>query len=244
LFSPRFAAEESRIRDAYSRRDDGARYAWMNPGHLFLLHERERRTLALLARSGFADLDGKRVLAVGCGRGTWLRSLIQWGARPELTFGVDLLPERIAEARRLCPAGVQLRCGNAADLEFPSGIFDLVLQSAVFTSILDPTLKRRIASEMLRVLRPGGMVLWYDYHVDNPANPDVRGVGRREIETLFAGCPLRLERITLLPPMARRLAPRSWLLCQLLERVPWLCTHYLGAIRQPGPSPAGFATCE
>jgi hypothetical protein len=88
---------------------------------------------------------------------------------------------------------------------------------------------------MLRVVKPRGVILWYDYHVNNPWNPDVRGVKKQEIRHLFPGCRVDLQRLTLAPPLARRLAPYSFLLCCLLEKIPLLCTHYLGVIRrEPG----------
>jgi len=37
-------------------------------------------------------------------------------------------------------------------------------------------MKKKIAGEMLRVLKPSGFILWYDYHMNNPKNPDVRGL--------------------------------------------------------------------
>jgi hypothetical protein len=89
-----------------------------------------------------------------------------------------------------------------------------------------------MAAEMLRVVKPTGLILWYDYHVNNPWNKDVRGVKRREIYELFPNCQIDLERITLLPPLARALAPYSYLACYLMEKFPLLCTHYLGAIRK------------
>src|SRR5207245_4975939 len=101
-----------------------------------------------------------------------------------------------------------------------------------FTSILDSRMKRTIASEMVRVLKPHGLILWYDYHVNNPRNPDVRGVKKQEIHQLFPGCRIALERITLAPPLVRLLAPYSWLACCLLEGIPFLCTHYLGVIQK------------
>ena len=93
-------------------------------------------------------------------------------------------------------------------------------------------MQRQIAAEMLRVVKPQGLILWYDYPVNNPWNPDVRGVTKTEIAQLFPGCAIALQRLTLLPPLTRRLAPYSWLLCALLSRLPWLCTHYLGVIRR------------
>lgn len=228
-------AEVSRIRAVYTRRKKSVpreRYSCFDPGHLFMTQERERRTLALLVDYGCKLLDTKLILEVGCGTGHWIREFIKWGARPENIVAVDLLGDRIAEARQLCPVGVRLQCGDAAKLDFPNDAFDLVLQSTVFTSILDSGLKRQIAFEMVRVVKSEGLILWYDFYINNPSNPYVRGVGNREIYQLFPGCQIDLQRITLAPPLARLLAPYSWMVCYLLERIPLLCTHYLGVIRK------------
>ena len=91
-------------------------------------------------------------------------------------------------------------------------------------------MKRRIAAEMLRILKPTGTILWYDFLMNNPRNPDVRGVKRREIKQLFPGCRIQLQRITLAPPLARRLAIYARPLYHLFSKMPLLCTHYLGAI--------------
>lgn len=80
---------------------------------------------------------------------------------------------------------IDFRCGNAEELPYEDGSFDIVMQFTVFTSILNPQMKQNIAKEMLRVLKDDGIILWYDYFVSKPTNPDVKGVGRREIERLF-----------------------------------------------------------
>jgi ubiquinone/menaquinone biosynthesis C-methylase UbiE len=227
-----FDSEEARIREAYARRQGGSIYSLFNPGHLLLVQERERRVLRLLERYGYDDLDSRQILEVGCGKGYWLRDFVKWGARPENIVGIDLLADCISEARRLCPEDIRLKCGNVVELDFLDGTFDLVLQSTVFSSILDPRMKLQIASEILRVVKPTGLILWYDYHINNQKNPDVQAVKKGEIYHLFSGCKIELQRITLAPPLARLLAPYSWLACSLLERIPWLCTHYLGTIRR------------
>jgi ubiquinone/menaquinone biosynthesis C-methylase UbiE len=232
LSSESFSLEEARIRAAYAKRRYDLRYSWFNPGHVFRVQETERRLLALLTGREFTSLNTKKILEIGCGTGYWLREFIKWGARPENIAGIDLLSNRIAEARRLCPKAVQFQCGSAAVLSFPDATFDLVLQSMVFTSVLDSGMKQRMAAEMLRVVKAEGLILWYDYHVNNPRNPDVRGVKRQEIDQLFPGCWIELRRITLAPPIARFIAPYSWLICYLLEKIPFLCTHYLGVIRK------------
>ena len=227
-----WSVEESRIRSAYGRRADRGWYSWFNQAHLLAMQEVERSLVTALVRHGRSRLDSVTVLDVGCGTGAWLREFIKLGARPEHLSGVDLVAERIAEAEQLCPASVTLRCGNAASLDFQSGTFDLVLQSMLFTSVLDPQMRRSIAAEMLRVTSPDGLILWYDYHVNNPRNPDVRGVSKREIRSLFPGCDVELQRITLAPPISRAIAPRSRAVWRLMNAVPWLRTHYLGVIRR------------
>ena len=227
------SAEKTRIRAVYGRREvNDERYSWFNPGYQFIAQQRERCLLDLLRRYEFAALQSKSILEVGCGTGQWLRDFVKWGAKTENLTGIDLLVDRLAKARRLCPPGVRIQCASGAQLPFVDKTFDLVFQSTVFTSILDLDLKRCVASEMVRVVKRQGLILWYDYHVNNPWNPDVRGVKRREIYDLFPNCQIDLERITLLPPLARALAPYSYLACYLLEKLPPLCTHYLGVIRK------------
>ena len=223
--------ESLRLSAAYAERSAGAYDSWFDPAHRMIHQERERRALALLAREGLTSLAGARILEIGCGTGNWLRDLIRWGALPENVFGVDLLADRVVTARRLTAPAVTLTLGDISALDFPDATFDIVIQSTVFSSILDADRRRRTAVEMLRVLKSTGVIVWYDFHVDNPTNPNVRAVRRPEIALLFAGCQLRMERLTLAPPIARAVAPISTLACELLALVPWLRTHTLAAIR-------------
>lgn len=231
------AAEAERVRDAYARRPTrDPRYSWFEPAHLYLMQRRDRAVLAALRRHGLAELESLRVLEIGCGDANWLRDLVRWGASPARLTGVDLLRDRLHDAARRGPPGSGLAQALGHELPFADGAFDLVIQSTVFTSILDPALRARVAGEMLRVLRPGGRVLWYDFHVNNPRNPDVRAVRPAELRGLFPGCAVDARRVTLAPPLARRLAGWSWLACRLLESLPPLRSHSLAVITRPGPA--------
>jgi SAM-dependent methyltransferase len=227
-----FATEERRIRATFAQRRTGATYAWSSPAHVFIMQGVERRLLPFLAANGMASLSGKCILEIGCGTGHWLREFVKWGAHPQDVVGMDLLADRVGEARALCAQGVHLLCGSAAVLPLPAQSFDLVAQFTVFTSILEPDLKRQVAFEMLRVVKPTGLILWYDFFFNNPKNANVRGIAGREIQRLFPGCSVKLRRVTLAPPLTRRLASRSWLACSLLEAIPLLRTHFLGVIRK------------
>lgn len=219
-----------RIEAAYARRGGSGRYAPTNPAHRFMIQDRERRVLSRLAREGWEALGGYEILEVGCGRGDNLLDLIRWGAHPGRLHGVDLLEERLEAARCRLPGSVDLQHADAAALPWASSSFDLVLQSTVFTSILETDLKRRVATEMLRVLRSQGAILWYDFAVDNPRNPDVSGVPVSEIRNLFPSCSVKAERVTLAPPLTRFFAPWSWIACATLQLVPFLRTHRLAWI--------------
>ena len=242
-------SEVDRIRLEFARRareipDDY--YALTKIANLFLYQQRARNAVRALTAFGLLPITGKRILEVGCGTGGWLPDFELWGAKRSNLAGIDLLPERIDAARKRlgvdglsvgdssCATGPDLRVGDASKLPWSTGQFDLVVQSTVFTSILDAELKAAVAAEMLRVLKPdGGAILWYDFSFDNPRNPQVRGVGRREIRRLFPGCNIWLSRSTLAPPIARHLVPRSWIVALLFEQLRALNTHYLGIIRRP-----------
>lgn len=226
--------EASRIRAVYARRQESgaeAKYAYWEPANLYLVQQLERVIVGVLHRQGLLPLGERRVLDVGCGDGFWLRFLLRLGARPQNLYGIDLLPDRIERGRDLCP-GMDLTVGDATALPYPEGSFDLAMQFTVFTSVLDGAARGRLAAEMVRVLRPGGLVLWYDF-ILNPGNPETRGIGSEEVRALFPGCQHRFQRTTLAPPLSRRLAGRFGLACYLLEKVPWLRTHYLATVVKP-----------
>ena len=64
------SVEKTRIRAVYGKLEvNDQRYSWFNPGHQFIAQQRERRLLDLLRRYGFAALQSKSILEVGCGTG-------------------------------------------------------------------------------------------------------------------------------------------------------------------------------
>jgi hypothetical protein len=109
----------------------------------------------------------------------------------------------------------------------PDNSFDVVFQSMVMSSILDEGLQRDVARRMWDLARPGGGVLWYDFTYDNPANPDVRGIKMRRIRQLFPEAGIASWRVTLAPPVARRLVAVHRGLYPIVNMIPWLRTHLL-----------------
>ncbi len=226
--------ELERIKQAYRKRATPSvaeRYSIFRPGELYMQHSRERLILDLLRKVGLNSLSGHRILEIGCGRGQRLADFQRWGAEPEMIHGIELVSSFVSKAQERYPA-YRLAQASAHRLPFLDGVFDIVAQFTVFTSIRDDALRSAIAAEMLRVLRPGGLVLWYDFRYPNPWNSDVRPVSASEIRRLFAGCALAIRSVTLLPPAARRIAGTSHALCNVLEALPFLRSHYMVLIRK------------
>ncbi len=231
-------SEKGRIEEVYRKRGEALPkgiYSAFNPGHLFLLQRRERVLIELLRRYGVnhETISHHRILEVGCGTGWLLRKFVEYGAGPENLWGIDILEHRVTQAHTLSP-NLMFVLGDARVLPFPDATFDLVAQFTLLTSVLDWSMKKRISSEMARVVKPDGLILWYDFHLSHPKNPDVKGIGKREIARLFPGFSCMLKKVTLFPPLARRLAPYAWWVCALLEQLPFLRTHYLGVITRRG----------
>jgi len=224
--------ERSRITGYYGRRAAAGlehRYSLFNPGQLYLVQHLERDLLAALRRHGFAHFAGRSILDVGCGDGWFLRRLASYGADRRLLAGVDLLPARIEAGRQIDP-DLDVRHGDAGALTYPDRSFDLVFQLTVFSSILDDRMRRAVAIEMARVLKPAGAIVSYDFLVARDRR-NTRPIGARELASLFPGFVPDARRVTLFPPLARLLAGRSWAACELLETIPLLRTHELVVLR-------------
>ncbi len=217
------------IRRRYERRAalPADRYSRFNRDVLAGAHERQRVLISILSARGIRSLAGLDLIEIGCGAGGNILELLELSAEPERIVGNDLLPDRLERARRLLPGAVRLFPGDASALQFGEASFDIVYQSTVFSSILDDALQRRLAAAMWRWTRPGGGVLWYDFTVNNPWNPDVGGVPLRRIRELFPGGHLLARRVTLAPPIARLVVRLHPSLYSVLNRITWLRTHAL-----------------
>lgn len=227
-------SELKRVREEYDARErrlaGSDLYSPFNPASLFMSQRRQRAELGLLRRYGFSELQNCRILEVGCGRGGVLNNYLGYGAVAANLHGVDLLPDRLVDAKKRLPT-LPLVCADGQHLPYEDASFDLLMQYTVFSSVLDESIRARMAAEMLRVLRkPGGLIVWYDFWL-NPTNKQTRGIRPAEIKRLFPGCEFEFHRITLAPPVARVLVPVSWTAAALLEKIRLLNTHYLVAIR-------------
>ena len=226
----------SRLRREYARRAQRLSgsdiYSPFNQAHLFMIQSRARALLDLLRKVGISDFSGSRLLEIGCGTGNVLHELLAYGANPAQAFGVDLLHSRLQIAREQLPARMPLVCADGQRLPYATHTFDMVLQFTALSSILDQAIRARVAAEMLRVLHPGGLVIWYDFWL-NPANVHTQGIPLPAVRRYFPGCTIHARRITLAPPITRRLIGLSWGVCVLLEKLRIFNTHHLIVIQKP-----------
>ena len=206
---------------------DAAPYQHLGGAERYLHLTRDRALLALLGRHGVADLSGQRILELGCGEGSLLRSLLHYGAEAGKVAAVDIDQSKVGRARATL-TGVRLTVGDIASLPYQDGTFDITFAFTTLSSVLDGGTRSRGALEALRVLRPGGLLVVYDFWL-NPLNSRVRPLRAGELRALFAPRPVEVERVTLAPPIVRALGGRRSL-CAPLDRLPLLRTHLLAAV--------------
>jgi len=224
--------ERQRIQTEYRRRAkeiSADLYSPWQPVEIFFKTRRKAVAAQMLNEARVFPHIGNTCLEVGCGAGGWLADFISWGVRETDLYGIDVDAFRITRAKEILPAA-DLRIGDAANLPWADDSFGTVISSTLFTSVLDSRVRSLIAAEIVRVLAPGGALLWYDFAFNNPKNPHVRGISRREVRKLFPQLVGKIKSVTLAPPLARLIVPRSWTLATFLEAMPFLRTHLLAVL--------------
>lgn len=124
--------------------------------------------------------SAQRILDVGCGTGALFGELL--AQSDAAIFGVDIQRQHLRLARAHPDA--LLSQGDALQLPYPEGIFDITLCHFLLLWVADPL---QTLSEMARVARPGGMVLAlaepdYGGRIDYP--PELAQLGVWQTESL------------------------------------------------------------
>lgn len=137
-----------------------------------------------------ADLRaGQRLLDIGCGTGSLLVALKRRAPEARVT-GLDPDPKALSRARAKAQrAGltIELDRGFSDRLPYPDRSFDHVFSSFMFHH-LQAQEKRATLREVLRVLRPGGVLHLLDFR-DHPHKQSLimRALHSAHLHTKFAG---------------------------------------------------------
>lgn len=229
---PQPDAELEAIKQEYVRRASRP----SSPVGPVVLQIRREQYARMLNALGLLPLAQRRILDVGCRTGEWLAGCCRdWGGRPENCVGIDITDWSLEAWRRGNPGSlITLTCASAHKMPFADAAFDVVHQSMMLSSVLHTELRKAIANEMWRVLKPGGFILSYDFWI-NPLNWKTAGIRQSSLRRLFP-CARLAHRctITLAPPLSRALAGLPPVCTRGLERLGILNTHNLLALQKPG----------
>lgn len=212
----------------YARRKAGTQYSLLRPEVWLGVQERQHAMLRMFAQDiGWRDLANVKLSDVGCGGGGNLLDFLRFGFAPKNLCGIELLPERAAMARQILPAALVVHEGDANAVSILPASQHVVFQSVVFSSLLDDRFQQELAARMWHWVKPGGGILWYDFIYNNPANPDVRGVPVKRVRQLFPEGEMTVRRITLAPPISRRVCRIHPNIYHVFNAIPLLRTHVL-----------------
>lgn len=161
-----------------------------------------------------------KILDICCGTGDQLFYFAKLGVE---AVGIDINPEmiKIAEKRKykLGVKNVSFLVGDAAKLPFEENSFGLVLISLALHEI-DENLRDKIISEMKRVVKENGSLIFIDFNSPLPKNPQslfikiveyLMGKSRFKSYLENGGLPALLEKNKL------KLEKRDYLMSGLIE---------------------------
>lgn len=185
---------------------------------------------------------GTTVLDVGCGIGGSSRILAK-----EYGFavtGITISPQQVQRAQELTPPEVnaQFQVDDALNLSFPDASFDVVWSIEAGPHMPD---KARYAQEMLRVLKPGGILVVADWNQRDDRQVPLNGWERPVMKQLldqwshpaFSSIEGFAEQLEATGLVADRVTTTDW----TQETLPaWLDSIWQGIVRPKGLLKFGF----
>ncbi|KQU59123.1 hypothetical protein ASG84_14435 [Rhodococcus sp. Leaf278] len=108
------------------------------------------------AITDIVDPVGAYVVDLGCGGGTYARA---WHALGAHVTAIDSSKPILESARRSSPSDIAFECAPAERTGLPDGLADIVFARALVHHLPDAS---ALATEMFRLLRPGGIAIVQD----------------------------------------------------------------------------------
>lgn len=136
--------------------DNKTKFAYLGkPGGVF--SKGFERRLKMITKK--IDLTNKKILDMGCGAGVWLNKFAEY-TNPKNVFGSEYDVEAVTELKTMpnpIPIENIINCPGE-DLAFADNFFDIVFHNEVLEHVQDD---KKTLSECLRVLKPGGYMVFF-----------------------------------------------------------------------------------
>jgi hypothetical protein len=206
-----------------------------NLGDEIMFESRLREYDLLFTTLALIPFNTRRLFDAGCANGKWLDICCRrWGALENNCFGNDKRTNVWIDWHRTNPnTQITFIPKPTVELEPMVSAFDIVHQSMMLSSIVDPEVRARTAQVLWGLLRPGGFLVSYDFWL-NPFNPRTTGIGLSELKRLFPSARrIYTRRVTLAPPLCRKLTILGERVVLNLEAARVMNTHFLTALRRP-----------
>ena len=199
----------------------------MNVGDKLIKKERDKQIYQFLANNkNFSKRN--EILDFGCGEGFIMEQLVNWGADHEQLTGVDISEKRIKKAKSRFES---LRFLHISDkIPFSDDKFTIIVISTVFSSIIGNSNRLFWAQEIDRVLKEGGVIIFYDMKVNNPFNFNTKKISKKELKLLFNNYSIKTKSLTVLPQLSRTISLISPKIYPLLTKLSFLHTHYISEL--------------
>lgn len=187
----------------------------LQPAQLFLRQQQERLVLDSLYRF-FADkpVSELKVLDFGCMDGHLLPFLMGQGFLPHNLQALGLR-KQVLDALQAVHPTLPAASLRPERLPYAEGSFDVVVMASVMSAVFDMDTRLHFAVEAQRLLKPGGLLLWYDL---KPLHSSKLAWQKQIYHWL---CHLDRESVEFLPPSALageplHRKPVDWVEVQLL----------------------------
>ena len=175
-------------------------------GGFYVEHVQEeiKKNINIQLKKCFTNFNDLTLLEIGAGNGTNAYIFESFGFTRSNIYFNELLKERIQAIKVNFPEN-KVYEGDAITIPIDK-TFDVIFQSTVFSSILNQSDRIKLANRMWNLLKPGGIILWYDFIYNNPKNKDVRKITEKELKYLFPNYSFcDVKKITLAPPIGRKI---------------------------------------
>lgn len=188
--------------------------------------ERERIYFKRISGHFGDQISRIKFLEIGAGFGYNLHFMKRMGIPGSNIWANDLMENRLEVLERSFPE-INIIPGDALTIK-EDQMFNLILFSTVFSSILNSGLRRDLASKALKLLEEDGVIIIYDFIYNNPRNQDVKCLKKREIKDLFKDAgKIEFRAATLAPPIGRKAGNTYNIINSIF---PFLRTHVISLI--------------